>query len=174
MDWAGPRSLEGRVAKAMAGEGSAAAQRWAECGGMYLTGFPDRQPLIGPARVALGFDALAAQLADSTTRLGRTVSIDGAALIGERAGGRLRPARFEAAKMLWARMWEAMAVVLADEALVAAACHAAARHRLRGYDAIHLAAASQAGCDLFVCSDGKLLGAARASGLTILDLNAVT
>ena len=97
-----------------------------------------------------------------------------AALIGERAGGRLRPARFEAAKMLWARMWEAMAVVLADEALVAAACQAAERHRLRGYDAIHLAAASQAGCDLFVCSDGKLLGAARASGLTILDLNAVT
>jgi predicted nucleic acid-binding protein len=96
-----------------------------------------------------------------------------AALMGERTGGRLRPSRFEGAKALWARMWQEMVVVLADEALVAAASDAAERHRLRGYDAIHLMAAAQSGCDIFVCSDVRLLDAARESGLTILNLNDV-
>jgi predicted nucleic acid-binding protein len=96
-----------------------------------------------------------------------------AALVSEQAGGRLRPSRFRTAKALWAQMWPEIAVVLADEALVAAASQAAEHHRLRGYDAIHLMAASQSACDLFVCSDAKLLNAARASDLAILDLNGV-
>ena len=96
-----------------------------------------------------------------------------AALTGERWGGRLRPSRFDRAKALWARMWEDMTVVFADEELVAAAAKAAERLRLRGYDAIQLAAAWRSGCDLFVCSDARLLAAARGSSIAILDLNEV-
>ena len=96
-----------------------------------------------------------------------------AALTSERSGGRLRPSRFERAKALWTQMWQEMTVVLADEALIAAAAEAAERHRLRGYDAIQLVAALQSGCDIFLCSDTKLLAAARDSRLTIVDLNEV-
>jgi predicted nucleic acid-binding protein len=96
-----------------------------------------------------------------------------AALTSEQTGGRLRPPRFEGAKALWTQMWQVMVVVFADEALVASACQAAEQHRLRGYDAIHLVAASQSGCDLFVCSDVNLLDAARASNLAVLDLNSL-
>lgn len=96
-----------------------------------------------------------------------------AALTSERGGGRLRPPRFGQAKALWARMWQEMAVVFADEELVTAAAQGAERFRLRGYDAIHLVAASRSGCDLFLCSDAKLLDAARGSSLTIVDLNQV-
>jgi predicted nucleic acid-binding protein len=94
-----------------------------------------------------------------------------AALTSERAGGRLRPSRFERARAQWAVMWQEMVAVLAGEAMVAAAAQAAERHRLRAYDAIQLVAASEIGCDLFVCSDSKLLEAALDSHLTIVDLN---
>jgi predicted nucleic acid-binding protein len=94
-----------------------------------------------------------------------------AALTSERAGGRLRPSRFERAKVQWAVMWQEMVAVLAGEAMVAAAAQAAERHRLRAYDAIQLVAASESGCDLFVCSDSRLLEAALDSHLTIVDLN---
>lgn len=47
------------------------------------------------------------------------------------------------------------------------------RHPLRGADAVHLASAlllSQEGLEiLFACSDGILLGAAAAEGLTVFD-----
>jgi predicted nucleic acid-binding protein len=94
-----------------------------------------------------------------------------AALTGERTGGRLRPKRFESAKALWAQMWPVLAVIFADETLVAAASQAAEQYRLRGYDAVHLVAASRSGCDVFVCSDVRLLDSARKSRLTTLDLN---
>src|SRR5215831_10413413 len=54
-----------------------------------------------------------------------------------------------------------LTVVFADEELVASAAQAAARFRLPGYDAIQLAAASRSGCDLFLCSDARLLEAAH-------------
>ncbi len=95
------------------------------------------------------------------------------ALTGERWGGRLRPARFEHAKSLWARMWQDMTVVFADEQLISAAAESAERHRLRGYDAVQLVAAEQSGCDVFLCSDVKLLGAAHDNKLAVVNLNEV-
>ena len=70
-------------------------------------------------------------------------------------------------------MWQDMSVVFADEELVAAAAQAAERLRLRAYEAIQLAAASRSRCDLFLCSDTKLLAAANSSNLAILNLNEV-
>ena len=96
-----------------------------------------------------------------------------AALTSEWAGGRLRPSRFEVAKARWAEAWREMTVITADGGLVTAASQAAERHRLRGYDAIHLVAAAQSGCDIFVCSDVKLLHAARHSHLATIDLKEV-
>lgn len=52
---------------------------------MALTGFPDRHPDAGPARIALAMDALAADIAATTAVIGAQVEVDGAALLGERA-----------------------------------------------------------------------------------------
>lgn len=75
-------TLERRIAGALAGDGAAAAARWAASGAMALTGPPDGRPSVAPARLALAMDALAESIAASSD--GRVV-VDGPALLGERA-----------------------------------------------------------------------------------------
>ena len=69
---------------------------------------------------------------------------------------------------------ENVTVVPADGPRLRAASAAAFRHGLRGYDAVHCAAAlSLAGDDLVVASgDRELLTAWRDEGLSIVDTNA--
>ncbi|MDO8361883.1 MAG: CoA transferase [Actinomycetota bacterium] len=81
----GPTVLGAVLARAMAGDGQHAVRRWAGCGAMTLTGMSDGPPSAEPARVALGMDALAEQLAVASRSLGGEVTVDGAALLGERA-----------------------------------------------------------------------------------------
>jgi hypothetical protein len=69
----------------MAGDGDHAVRRWAQSGAMQLTGREDGPPCAQPARVALAFDEWAAQVAESSGLVGRSVQVDGAALIAERA-----------------------------------------------------------------------------------------
>lgn len=59
-------------------EGDTALSRWAACGGMHLTGVSDGPPLGAPAAVAAALDEWASTLSSWLT-------VDGAALIGERA-----------------------------------------------------------------------------------------
>jgi crotonobetainyl-CoA:carnitine CoA-transferase CaiB-like acyl-CoA transferase len=82
---AGPGALQRLIADAMAGDGDLAARRWAASGAMALTGPADQPPDIGPARVALAMDALAADIARTSALVGTRVDIDGATLLGERA-----------------------------------------------------------------------------------------
>jgi hypothetical protein len=59
--------------------------RWAESGAMALTGPAHGAPSAGPASLAATAHAAAADLAVQTSRWGRRVEVDGAALLGERA-----------------------------------------------------------------------------------------
>jgi CoA-transferase family III len=61
------------------------ARRWAECGGMWLTGRPGGAHLGAPAGVIAGLDAAARALRRASAALGSTVEVDGPALLGERA-----------------------------------------------------------------------------------------
>jgi len=58
---------------------------WASCGAMALTGRADGPPSVAPAGVATAARAVAADVARMTARVGRSVVLDGAALLGERA-----------------------------------------------------------------------------------------
>jgi crotonobetainyl-CoA:carnitine CoA-transferase CaiB-like acyl-CoA transferase len=80
-----PRALDELMAQAMAGDADVAARRWAASGAMALTGPADGPADVGPARVALAMDALAADIARTSAAIGARVDVDGAALLGERA-----------------------------------------------------------------------------------------
>ena len=51
--------------------------------------------------------------------------------------------------------------------------HRPGRHHDQPRLFVQLVAASQSGCDVFLCSDVQLLEAARGSSLTVIDLNDV-
>jgi crotonobetainyl-CoA:carnitine CoA-transferase CaiB-like acyl-CoA transferase len=80
-----PTALARVIAEAMSGDGQRAARRWAASGAMALTGLTEGPAEVGPARVALAMDALAADIAGTSSLIGTRVDIDGAALLGERA-----------------------------------------------------------------------------------------
>ena len=62
-----------------------AIDAWAASGAMYLTGPADGPPRPEPAELARRMDALAGALAHLTGSAGAAVSVDGPALMGERA-----------------------------------------------------------------------------------------
>ena len=97
-----------------------------------------------------------------------------AALARTGRSGRLPRSALEAATQLLAAVWSDITVVPADEPRLRAASAVALRHGLRGYDAVHCAAAlSVAADDLVVASgDQELLAAWRADGLAFVDTNA--
>jgi predicted nucleic acid-binding protein len=69
-------------------------------------------------------------------------------------------------------MWQELAIVEVDEALAASAADLAEREALRGYDAVHLAAALTVACDVLVSGDDELCEAGLRQGLDIVNLNA--
>ncbi len=71
-------------------------------------------------------------------------------------------------------LWPQLDLIEIDAALARAAASAARRHGLRGYDAVHFAAACQLGFDetVAVCGDAHLLAAWREAGLATADPNA--
>jgi hypothetical protein len=58
---------------------------WAASGAMALTGRPDGPPLLAPPGLPVAMAAWAAAFAAVTDRLGRSLAVDGPALLGERA-----------------------------------------------------------------------------------------
>jgi predicted nucleic acid-binding protein len=91
----------------------------------------------------------------------------------ERSGRLPRPALCAATQLL-ADLWSDVTVVPADEPRLRAASTVAMRHGLRGYDAVHCAAALSVGADdlIAVSGDQELLTAWRAEGLPVVDTNA--
>lgn len=68
-------------------------------------------------------------------------------------------------------VWQRVTSFAVDERLARAAAAYALRLELRGYDAVHLAAAAEAGATL-ITADVALLASARAVGLETVDVNA--
>ena len=97
-----------------------------------------------------------------------------AALARTARAGRLPRSSRDAALHLLDELWSDVTVVPADEPRLRAASAAALRHGLRGYDAVHCAAALAVADDDLVAASGdqELLGAWRDDGLTVADTNA--
>ena len=64
-------------------------------------------------------------------------------------------------------LWSQLSVVEIDEDLMRLAGDLATEHSLRGYDAVHLAAAHLVGADVFSSADRRLCAAASSSGFHV-------
>ena len=98
--------------------------------------------------------------------------VEAAAALG-RAGrtGRLSAAGVRRGVADLAQLWGSLHRMVVDDELASAAADLALTHELRGYDAVHLAAAI-ASADTFVAADQRLLAAAHAAGLAVADVAA--
>ncbi|MEJ7798073.1 MAG: type II toxin-antitoxin system VapC family toxin [Solirubrobacteraceae bacterium] len=92
-----------------------------------------------------------------------------AALAAARRHERLDAAALRTAKDELELLWEQVSIVLVDSALVRAAGDVAERDRLRGYDAVHLAAAIAGQATVLASADRQLVKAARRRGLGVAE-----
>ena len=95
------------------------------------------------------------------------------ALAAARRNGRLAEPAYQEARAGLLAVLAKFEVVEVDEPLVDLAGDLAERHALRGYDAVHLAAAVTAGAEVFISSDAEQLRAAHDESLATLDPAAV-
>lgn len=104
----------------------------------------------------------------------RLTFVESAAALAQAArGGRMAPAKHMTSLDELDRLWREVDVIDIDEALSRRAAALAARFALRGYDAVHCAAAEQlADPDLVAASgDRKLLAAWSGLGIATYDPN---
>lgn len=92
-----------------------------------------------------------------------------AALAAARRRGRLDAAALRTAKAQLELLWEQMSIVVVDTALVRTAGNVAGRDALRGYDAVHLAAAIAGQVTVVASADRQLVEAARRRGLAVAE-----
>ncbi len=88
-----------------------------------------------------------------------------AALAAAHRSARLTARSHLAAKQEFEGLWEQIDAVVVNTALVRAAGDLAESEKLRGYDAVHLAAGLASGAGVFASADDRLLAAARKRGL---------
>ncbi len=89
------------------------------------------------------------------------------ALASAHRGGRLTARQHRAAKADVVGMVEELAIVEVTDALIAEAADLAEQEKLRGYDAVHLAAALLVRAEVFSSADADLCRAAERCGLHI-------
>lgn len=90
-----------------------------------------------------------------------------AALGTAQRSSRLDAAEMDTAKNQFEALWEQVSVVPVDTALVRAAGEIAELHRLRGYEAVHLAAAVAVPATVVASADRQLVRAARNRGFSV-------
>src|SRR3954454_19992607 len=90
-----------------------------------------------------------------------------AALGAARRAGRVTGPQHRSAVEMLDDLWSQLFVVAVDDGLVLEASKLAERHGLRGYDAVHLAAALRAGASVVSSADRALCEAARAEGFHV-------
>ena len=90
-----------------------------------------------------------------------------AALAAARRQGRISAEVFRAAIEGLDVLWSQVSVVEIDEDLMHLAGDLATEHSLRGYDAVHLAAAHVVGADVLSSADRRLCAAASSSGFHV-------
>ncbi len=96
-----------------------------------------------------------------------------AAMAAAFRSGRLDRSQHDDAKRALDELWEEVSPITLDRPLVDLAGELAEAHALRGYDAVHLAAALTTGAELFVSADSDQLRAAQAESMATLDPAAV-
>jgi len=94
-----------------------------------------------------------------------------AALAAARRAGRLNDEELKTARVELDTLWPQVDRVPLTATLVATAGDTAEQNSLRAYDAIHLAAALQAGATVMATADNQLLAAAARNGLDTADPN---
>lgn len=94
-----------------------------------------------------------------------------AALAAASRAGRLDGDALESVKIELERLWAQVDRVTMTAELLIAAGRIAERESLRGYDAVHLTAALEAGTTAMATADKQLLDAASRSGLDTIDPN---
>ena len=92
-----------------------------------------------------------------------------AALAAARRHERLSAAALRTAKDQLELLWEQVSIVVVNSALVRAAGDVAERDRLRGYDAVHLAAAITGQVTVVASADRQLVESARRRGLGVAE-----
>lgn len=90
-----------------------------------------------------------------------------AGLAAARRADRLSPAQHRRTKDVLGRLLDQIMVVEVTRSLVAAAADLAEDEGLRGYDAVHLAAATLVGADVLTSADDALCAAAERRGLHV-------
>lgn len=90
-----------------------------------------------------------------------------AALAAAHRNQRLASSEMHTAKVQFELLWEQLSVVAVDTALVQAAGDLAELEGLRGYDAVHLAAAVVTQVRVVASADRQLLQAARSRGFGV-------
>lgn len=90
-----------------------------------------------------------------------------AALAAARRQGRLNAGAWRTAKDQLERLWEQVSIAVVDTALVRAAGELAERDGLRGYDAVHLAAAITGQATVVASADRQFVEAASRRGLGV-------
>ena len=90
-----------------------------------------------------------------------------AALAAAQRQGRISADVLRAAEETLEIVWSQVFVVEIDEDLIRLAGDLARAHSLRGYDAVHLAAAHLVGADVFSSADRRLCEAASSCGFLV-------
>lgn len=101
----------------------------------------------------------------ATARIGHVEAR--AALAAARRQDRISAAAFRGAVEGLEMLWAQVSIVEIDEQVARLAGDLATAHGLRGYDAVHLAAAQVVGADVFSSADRRLCDAASSSGLHV-------
>lgn len=92
-----------------------------------------------------------------------------AALAAAHRAGRLTSRQLSRAGTMLDDLWQQVSILEVDEALMRRASELAVQFRLRGYDAVHLAAADLAKATVFGTGDRALQHAARDLGMYVAD-----
>jgi predicted nucleic acid-binding protein len=91
------------------------------------------------------------------------------ALAAARRSGRLSARGLREAKVDLTELLEELTTIDVADALIEAAAELAEAEALRGYDAVHLAAALAIDANVFASADGALCDAAGRRGLTVVN-----
>ncbi|PWJ55093.1 hypothetical protein SAMN06264364_10414 [Quadrisphaera granulorum] len=100
-----------------------------------------------------------------------------AALAAAERAGRIDASQESAARALLETLWASVVVLELDETLMRAASQLTRNHGLRGYDAVHAAAAVRLGSDddiVAVSGDRTMLAAWQRIGLVTVNTSAAT
>lgn len=92
-----------------------------------------------------------------------------AALAAAHRAGRLTLSQHRRAAVDFEDLWSQLVVIEIDRELVRHAAELADRRGLRGYDAVHLAAALRVGAEILTSADRLLCQAALAEGFHVAD-----